>query len=77
MKITLLFFGSLSDILENQDFELEENSTLATLIDKLSINQPLLNGYKYKVAINQKMIEDEVELREGDEIAFLPPFAGG
>ncbi|MBK7505574.1 MAG: MoaD/ThiS family protein [Bacteroidetes bacterium] len=29
------------------------------------------------MAINQKIINTDINLNEGDEIAFLPPFSGG
>ncbi len=79
MKLNLLFFGSLVDATGIQKRELSTDS----LIDVSLLNEylqsvfPLLKKHKYKIAVNQKMVENEQELQDGDEVAFLPPFAGG
>ena len=30
-----------------------------------------------RVAVNQKYVPNEVELKDGDEVAFIPPVQGG
>lgn len=30
-----------------------------------------------RIAVNQELVEAEVDLRDGDEVAFLPPVTGG
>lgn len=37
----------------------------------------LLTGSNVRVAINQRLIDAEVVLADGDEVAFLPPVTGG
>ena len=37
----------------------------------------LIHKKKVLVSVNQEIAHEETEIREGDEIALLPPFAGG
>ena len=36
-----------------------------------------LNDINFKVAVNQKLVESTHQLKGNDEVALLPPFAGG
>ena len=79
MKLDLLFFGSLVDVTGLSQKELLTDS----LLDVKLLNEhllsvfPLLAKHKYKIAVNQKIVEKEHRLKDGDEVAFLPPFSGG
>jgi molybdopterin converting factor small subunit len=34
-------------------------------------------NYNFRIAVNSKIINEDPLLRQGDKLAFLPPFAGG
>ena len=56
--------------------------TLAALTDWLAKTQPALSqalaGARTQYAVNQVIVRDPAHpLREGDEVAFLPPMSGG
>ena len=36
-----------------------------------------LDGVSLRTAVNQQYIPDVVELKDGDEVAFIPPVQGG
>ncbi len=36
-----------------------------------------LDGVSLRVAINQNYVPDNMELKDGDEVAFIPPVQGG
>ena len=36
-----------------------------------------LNVMNYKIAVNQTIVSSDLGLNNNDEIAILPPFAGG
>lgn len=38
---------------------------------------PRLAGITYRVVINQRLAEDSTPVSQNDEIALMPPFAGG
>ena len=79
MKLKLLFFGALTDVVSNQQYvtDVVDGTSVSTLDASLKLKYPSLAGYKYKVAVNQKIVENDHPLTDGDEVAFLPPFAGG
>ena len=38
---------------------------------------PEIVHYNYRIALNNEIIDGDPSLKSGDEVAFLPPFAGG
>lgn len=79
MKLNVLFFGGLVDVTGIPQKELITDNVLDVklLNAHLLSLYPLLAKHKYKIAVNQKIVEDTHLLQDGDEVAFLPPFAGG
>ncbi len=79
MKLKLLFFGALSDIVNDkqQIIDVIDAKDVSSLHSFLKIKYPSLNSYTYKIAVNQQVMDENKLLNDGDEIAFLPPFAGG
>ena len=81
MIVKILFFASLKDVTGESDFdlELEENATVKSLRVKITSMypklEPILNSVK--IAINQEFVESDSVLKNGDELAFLPPVSGG
>jgi molybdopterin converting factor small subunit len=79
MKLNLLFFGVLTEAtgLTNLCVERFSKNTLEALNHQLLQDFPQIKLHTYKIAVNQKMVKPDHLLQEGDEVAFLPPFAGG
>lgn len=77
MKINLVFFGNLAEIGKNKSIEIETVRNTTDLVNYLNEQFPPLKEKKFLIAINQKMAKGTQELKEGDEVAFLPPFSGG
>ena len=69
-------FGSLR---ERFGFAQQEMTVenLAGLKQWLESTQPHMAQLNYLVAVNQELEREDVALNEGDEIAIMPPFAGG
>jgi len=78
MKLNVKFFGKLSEVTGAQDTLLEVDEVLAlNELEKILVDKyELLGSHTYLIAVNQE-INNAKNLEEGDEIAFLPPFAGG
>ena len=59
-------------------FELE-NGTTANELEQIIREKAAgkLEGVTLRTAINRKYISDNKELKDGDEIAFIPPVQGG
>lgn len=79
MKLNVLFFGGLVDVTGISQKELITDNVLDVKLLNAHLQSlyPLLAKHKYKIAVNQKIVEDTHLLQDGDEVAFLPPFAGG
>ncbi len=81
MKIQLLLFASCRDAIGAKELivELAEGTTAAGLKDELVSRYPKLLPLKEKllVAANTEYIEGGTVLRDGDEIALIPPVSGG
>lgn len=77
MIIHIKYFGQIAEVtqIENEEFEFAKNS-ISDLIEALTSKYPELKNKSFQVAQNQKLVK-EGHLLTGDEIALLPPFAGG
>ncbi len=77
MKIKVLFFGMLSEICRTAEMELENIENIRMLESYLWKNFPDMKDMDYRFAVNKEIIDGKYELKNGDEVALLPPFAGG
>ena len=81
MKITLKLFGSLREAEGESSLrvELEPGATVADLRRWLAKRNPLVDklGDRLAASVNLEIASLDDVLEEGDEVAFLPPVAGG
>jgi len=75
--MNVLLFGVLADIVKTQRIGIAVVSTTDELIELMEEKYPEIKNYNYQIAVNQKQIEGNCVISENDEIALLPPFAGG
>jgi molybdopterin converting factor subunit 1 len=81
MKIRILYFAVFRDKLGREDdvVALPPGALVRDAIEVLSVRHDAiatLRG-KFRVAVNQDFVDDDRELVEGDELALIPPVAGG
>ncbi|MDB5228251.1 MAG: hypothetical protein JWN78_2444 [Bacteroidota bacterium] len=78
MKLNLLFFGILTDATGKAKQEFESDATDVDSLNKqLQIIYPELIKHTYKIGVNSEIVSRGKKLYDGDEVSFLPPFAGG
>jgi molybdopterin synthase catalytic subunit len=81
IKVTLRLFGSLREAIgeSSRVVELEAGSRVLDLRAWLAERSPLVDqlGGRLAASVNLEIAESERVLRDGDEVAFLPPVAGG
>lgn len=77
MRIKVLFFGILEDIVGCKENEYANFNTSDELLETLKENYKELNNKTFQIAVNQEIININTKLKDGDIIALLPPFAGG
>lgn len=78
MKLTINYFGMIAEAIGSSKAEFEfRGKRVSDLKQELEYAFPKLDGMSYQIAVNHKLASAEIELSEQDEIAVLPPFAGG
>lgn len=78
MKLTVKYFGMIADELSREcDVIHFEGETVFDLKSELEQKTEKLANLAYVVAVNQNIGTNEKVIKELDEIALLPPFAGG
>ncbi|GAB4256092.1 MAG: hypothetical protein Kow0079_13130 [Vicingaceae bacterium] len=78
MIVTVKYFGMIQDCtkIDHEEIEFYEK-TLKDLEDIIIDIYPELKFYTYKIAVNCEFKPHDYVIQPNDEIAFLPPFAGG
>lgn len=74
--IKVLFFGYLTERCGKTEVSVSAQDT-NELKEKLEADFPPLKGLNYLMAVNQDQVQGNEILGQGDEVALMPPFAGG
>ncbi len=81
MRIAILYFAVFREKLgtNRQSLELTAGATVRDAIGALAAQHPLIATLKgrFRVAVNEDFVDDDHVLAEGDEVALIPPVAGG
>ena len=79
LKIKILPFAFYRELLERREVEvtIAKGATLADLKEALDRTFPRFKDYLPLMAVNGEMKPLHTPLKEGDEVALLPPFSGG
>jgi molybdopterin converting factor subunit 1 len=81
MKVRLLYFAILKDITGRSEAELTlpEGTVAGDVWASMRNQYAQLAGYAQPpmIAVNEAYARPETRLRDGDELAFIPPVAGG
>jgi molybdopterin synthase catalytic subunit/molybdopterin converting factor small subunit len=82
--VTVRLFGmtkSLAGNVGSLSLALNNGRQVKDLVGLLDAGYPaigeLIHKKKVLVSVNQEIAHEETEIRDGDEVALLPPFAGG
>jgi MoaE-MoaD fusion protein len=81
MRVRVLFFGRLKDIVgrAEEQAEVSEGARVEDLFERYGRSFPELAKFRASVvaSVNQEFAEWRAPLASGDEVAFLPPVSGG
>ena len=81
--IIVKYFASLRSITgkEEDRFSMGNETTLEKLSDEISKTTPkigeMIREKKIMVSVNMDVIRLDTVIKDGDEVALLPPFSGG
>ena len=78
MKVTIKYFGVIAETVDKSEevLDLEPGVSVQELKDQQLQKYQMADPEAVQIAVNQDLNIDKA-LKEGDEVAFLPPFAGG
>jgi len=78
MIFKIKYFGMIAEAVgkdyEELTLELETVNEIQKHIKNL---YPTLEDKSFKIAVNHSLVNDNFKLNNYDEVALLPPFAGG
>lgn len=81
MEIQVLYFAVFRERLgrDEESLELAAGSTVSQALDALGERHEAIAGLRgrFQTAVNQTMVGGEHALCDGDELALIPPVAGG
>jgi|TARA_B110001454_G_C12686171_1_gene420273 molybdopterin converting factor small subunit len=80
IQVKVKCFSQVKYVLGKDEMSLAlEPGTTSAELEKLVRNQAQgkLDEVTLRIAVNQKYILEEIELKNGDEVAFIPPVQGG
>lgn len=81
MRIHVLFFGQLKDIVgrSTEEIELPDASSVGTVFDHYASQYPRLRDMAASIAMarNHEFAVRAAALADGDEVALMPPVSGG
>src|SRR5579872_6049451 len=81
MRVQILYFGLLKDAVGSaaESWEAASGISVGELLQALCVEHPKLAKYSasWAVSVNQEFSRTQVKLKDGDEVALLPPVSGG
>lgn len=81
MRVTVRLFARLRDLVGTGELQREfpDGSTVQAIWDELCDRHPAIAPYAASMscAVNADYARLTTQVRDGDEVAFLPPVSGG
>lgn len=77
MQVKVLIFGQLTDITGVSEIYVDNLPDTDEVIKSLIRDFPALRDSKFAVAVDKKVVSQNITLSDGCTVALLPPFSGG
>lgn len=75
--VEIRFFGQLTDLTKTETVFLDNVTDTDLVMKKIIEMYPALANSTFKMALNNKLINGNIEVAENSIIAIMPPFSGG
>jgi molybdopterin synthase sulfur carrier subunit len=77
MDVKVLFFGVLSEVTGTGVKHYRDVNSIADLKIRINDDFPEIAHYNFRISVNSEITDNDLLLKTGDEVALMPPFAGG
>jgi molybdopterin converting factor small subunit len=80
VRVRVLLFAGLAQRAGAREWTLDEvaaGATVGSLLERLRARHPFLSEVPFTIACDQRIVRADFELRDGAEVALLPPVSGG
>jgi molybdopterin synthase sulfur carrier subunit len=77
MQVKVLFFGVLAELTDTVMKHYRGVKSVSDLRLRIEDDFPEIVHYSFRISLNNEIVNDNPLLNDGDEVALLPPFAGG
>src|SRR3989454_5227480 len=81
MQVTVRLFATYREVAGSKELkvQLAAGATVRSLLDAIYAKHPRLKGFEETMllAVNHEFVDAASTLREGDEVALMPPVSGG
>jgi len=77
MEVKVLFFGVLAEVTGTNFKHFRDVKSIGNLKLRIQDDFPEVVHYNYRISLNNEIINNDPKLKDGDEVALMPPFAGG
>lgn len=79
MRVRLKLFAYLRETLgtKEEEIEVEEGAKVGEIWESFKDKVPMNKNFRVLFAVNGQYVEKDRELKEGDEVVFIPPVSGG
>jgi molybdopterin synthase sulfur carrier subunit len=78
VQVRLRFFASLRECLGSHAVRtVPEGATAGTTWEAIARETPAVRRTRVRFAINERYVDADEPLADGDELAFFPPVSGG
>jgi molybdopterin converting factor small subunit len=77
MNVNIILFGQLTDITGTGNLVLADIADTDSLVKELNRRYPDFANAKYMIAVDKKVVTENIAIGEHTTIALMPAFSGG
>ena len=81
VRIRILYFATVRDAtgIKMESIDLSKDTTISEMLSKISMIYPKLKHIlnNIQISVNYRIVDFNTVLKDGDEVALLPPISGG
>ena len=77
MEVKVLFFGVLAEVAGTSLKHYNDVKSINDLKLRIQDDFPEIVHYNFRISVNNVITDNDLILNNEDEVALMPPFAGG